>query len=544
VAWALVLAVAVVGAWLFLQRRPRLPRITVADYGNLPAGGARPVARSSGERSAEEQMLLEAFRADEMSVPEDVDRVDRAMLVRILSVLATYSEAHEAVLWKRPAGPEGELVAEAWSRSAEPPALGEQDRALVELAVEDQGLTFNPSGPHLRVMALGIPVFVDRGAVSIHFTEPPTLTRAELEARLRTMAPEVGARYELLCARMALASRNKRLRKLIWSAITLQGTRDPVAHEEIVVRDARVVTRADWAVLVRGRREDKAPTLVQRSDHTPGTLVPNLAAHRNTMVGDTFSLGQERMITDTRPAIDAGEALFDATPVPAGTRSLLIVPVRRSPRDPCIGVVVLGRGPSVPFDNGDLASARELATIAAGALETAWAWQDAALNAKTDQLTGLPNRRAFEEEFARMIAETDRYGKDSALVIVDVDFFKKVNDSYGHEAGDQVLKAVGTTLLAVKRSTDKVARLGGEELAILLFQTDRQGAVEAAERCRKAIEALSVRTAAGDIRVTASFGVAMYTPRSQAAGSLFDRADQALYAAKHGGRNRVVLAPD
>ncbi len=537
-AWALVVTLAVVGAWLIRRQQPRVPRITVQEYGNLPEGGARPVARTSGERSAEEQALLAAFRSDEMSIPEDVDRNDRAMLVRILGLLATYTEASEAVLWKRHDGQDGALVAEAWARSAEPPVLGEQDRALVELSIEEQGLTFNPTGPHLRLMALGIPVFVERGAVTIHFVEAPTLTRDELQARLRTMAPEVSARYELLYARMALASRNKRLRGMIQAAITLQGTRDPIGQEEIVVRDARIVTLAQWCVLVRGMGEDQPPALVRHSEGTPGALVRNLTARQDTIVGEVFRSGVDRVVTDTRPLIDARDPLFDATPVPQGTRSLMVLPVRRSATDPCLGVLVLGRETGPPFNQGDIGSGKDLATIAAGALETAWAWQDATLSAKTDQLTGLPNRRAFEEEFARMIAETDRYGNESALVIVDVDFFKKVNDSYGHDAGDQVLKAVGATLLSLKRTTDKVARLGGEELAILLPQTDREGAVVVAERVRACVERHGFALAPPG-RITVSLGVATFPADGQDSMGLLRAADRALYLAKRRGRNRV-----
>lgn len=543
-AWALIIAVAVVGVWLWLQRRPRLPRIVSSEYGALPAGGARPMARTSGERSAEAQTLLEAFRSDEMPVPENVDREDRAMLVRMLQLLAEYTEASQAVLWEPQEGSDAGMVAAAWSRGAEPPTLTEQERLFVELAATEQRLAFNPSGPHLRMMALGIPVHVDAGAVSVHFAEPPSLPVDQVETRLRRMSLEVASRYELLRARTNLSLRTKRLRRMIRTAITLQGTRDPSAQEQIVVADACIVSAADWGVLVRGTHDDQSLAIARFTTDTPEVLTPGLTARQGTIVGDVFSTRKQRLITDTRPSIDGREALFDATPIPVGTRSLIVVPIRRAEDEPSIGVLVLGRKSRLPFSTADSGSAQDLAIIAAGALDTAWAWQDATMDAKTDQLTGLPNRRGFEEEFARMISETDRYGNASALVIVDVDFFKKVNDTYGHDAGDQVLKAVGTTLLAMKRTTDKVARLGGEELAILLPQTDRQGALEAAERCRKAIEALGVRSNVGTIRVTASFGVAMYAPRSQGAGSLFDRADQALYAAKAGGRNQVVVADD
>lgn len=543
-AWALVLAVAVVGAWLWWQRRPRLPRIVSAEPGALEAGGARPMGRTSGERSAEAQTLLEAFRSDEMQIPDDVDRDDRAVLVRILQLLAEYTGAREAVLWEPHETPDGHLVAAAWSLGAEPPALTEQERLFLELAAREQRLAYNPSGPSLRMMALGVPVHVSQGAVSLHFDASSAVAVDDVESRLRRMASEVATRYELLRARANLSMRTKRLRRMIRTAITLQGARDPSSQEEIVVRDACLVTAAQWGVLVRGTRDDSTLALVRFSEGTPGALTQGLTAPKGSIVGDVFHAGKQRLVSDTRPLAGGSELLFEATPVPQGTRSLIIVPIRRSEMEPSIGVIVLGRTSAAPFNAADSGAAQDLATIAAGALETAWAWQDATLSAKTDQLTGLPNRRAFEEEFDRMIAETDRYGNQSALVIVDVDYFKKVNDNYGHDAGDQVLKAVGATLLAMKRTTDKVARLGGEELAILLPQTDREGALEAAERCRKAIEAMAVRTNVGIIRVTASFGVAMYAQRSQGAGSLFDRADQALYRAKDGGRNRVEIAPD
>jgi diguanylate cyclase len=143
--------------------------------------------------------------------------------------------------------------------------------------------------------------------------------------------------------------------------------------------------------------------------------------------------------------------------------------------------------------------------------------------------------------FARMIGETDRYGGSAALVLADIDFFKNVNDTYGHEAGDEVLIAVAHALAGERRTTDFAARIGGEEIALLLPQTDVQGAREVSERLRARVESLVVKVRDTEIRVTASFGVAMYTARSGAGPRLFERADKALYVAKNGGRNRVEL---
>jgi diguanylate cyclase (GGDEF)-like protein len=220
---------------------------------------------------------------------------------------------------------------------------------------------------------------------------------------------------------------------------------------------------------------------------------------------------------------------------------MLIVPLRRSEDEPVLGALIVGHADVRALQTTDAHALRELGVIAAGALETAWAHQEETERARTDQLTGLANRRSFEEAFARMIGETDRYGGSAGLVLCDVDHFKKVNDTYGHETGDQVLIVVANALENGRRTTDSVSRVGGEELALLLPQTDSIGAKEVAERTRALIENLVVKTAAGDIRVTASFGVAMYTARSGAGPRLFERADKALYVAKNGGRNRVEL---
>lgn len=542
-AWALVIALAAVGVWWWRSRleRAQMTASTAVDAGEQ--GGARPMTRTSGERGVDSRTLFDAFRSDELPIPDEAERDDRILLVRILGFLTEYMGAHEAALWEAQEGEGGLLVASAWSRGIDPPALTEGERLLLELAASEQRATSNQGGAGLRLLCAGLEVNGGRGVVSVHFREDPAASKLELAERLQRFAPEVAMRHELVRARAILAMRTKRLRAMIRTAITLQGSRDPIALEEVIVRDAGRVTGADWVFLVRGNRERELPAIVRVSDGVPGAFRERLTAHRDTLVGEVFYSGKHRVLTDARVLVSSGEAVVDATPLPSGTLSLVAIPVRRSESEPSIGVLVLGREQRNGFTLTDSHAAQDLATIAAGALDTAWAWQDATLSAKTDQLTGLPNRRAFEEEFARMIAETDRYGGEAALVIVDVDHFKQVNDTYGHEAGDQVLKAIGATLSDMARATDKVARLGGEELAMLLPQTDRDGAMEAAERCRKAVEALSVRTNAGTVRVTASFGVAMYQERSGAAGALFDRADQALYSAKHAGRNRVILAP-
>lgn len=162
-----------------------------------------------------------------------------------------------------------------------------------------------------------------------------------------------------------------------------------------------------------------------------------------------------------------------------------------------------------------------------------------------DGLTGLANRRHFDETIAREWRRAARYKRPLSLALVDVDHFKQYNDTYGHLAGDECLKGVAGSLLAVsRRPSDLVARYGGEEFALVLPETDQAGARRVAESLCDAIRALAIRhagIAAGAGHVTISVGVATMMPGQEGAGpqSLIGEADLALYAAKSGGRDRV-----
>jgi diguanylate cyclase (GGDEF)-like protein len=129
-------------------------------------------------------------------------------------------------------------------------------------------------------------------------------------------------------------------------------------------------------------------------------------------------------------------------------------------------------------------------------------------------------------------------------MILDIDFFKKVNDTYGHQAGDLVLKEISRAATELKRSTDLLARYGGEEFVMVMPQTDLQGASVIAERLRKAIENKDVACDGQVIRTTVSAGIAFYGPESKKMTivELINLADQALYSAKNSGRNRVATA--
>jgi diguanylate cyclase (GGDEF)-like protein len=162
--------------------------------------------------------------------------------------------------------------------------------------------------------------------------------------------------------------------------------------------------------------------------------------------------------------------------------------------------------------------------------------------ASTDGLTGIANRRAFNERLRAEWARAGRSRKSLSLVILDLDFFKQYNDHYGHVMGDECLKQVARVLQDRGRSADLVARIGGEEFSLLLPDTDIEGAMLVAETARSNVEGLRLEHAKSPVGVvTASFGVATATDLStETARDLMQAADKALYEAKGSGRNRVV----
>ena len=158
---------------------------------------------------------------------------------------------------------------------------------------------------------------------------------------------------------------------------------------------------------------------------------------------------------------------------------------------------------------------------------------------RTDRLTGLSNRGYWEECLQHEYARHRRYQSRAALVMFDIDHFKRVNDSHGHPAGDKVIQAVADAVREQVRDTDYAGRYGGEEFVILLPDVDSSGAAKFAERLRQSIEALLVTHEGQGIAFTVSLGVADLSQPLPGYQQLIERADQALYAAKQGGRNQV-----
>nr|WP_244567998.1 GGDEF domain-containing protein [Bradyrhizobium erythrophlei] len=160
-------------------------------------------------------------------------------------------------------------------------------------------------------------------------------------------------------------------------------------------------------------------------------------------------------------------------------------------------------------------------------------------SADTDFLLDIPNRRGFEREFHRAISYIKRYHASGALVVLDVDGLKPINDAFGHAAGDQVLKAVAATLLRLVRSSDVVGRLGGDEFAVLLWNLSETDAKAKAASLEQAIDRLTFTFRGRDVTAGASAGVAILGPHAEA-GRALEEADSAMYVRKAQRRHEIT----
>jgi diguanylate cyclase (GGDEF)-like protein len=230
-----------------------------------------------------------------------------------------------------------------------------------------------------------------------------------------------------------------------------------------------------------------------------------------------------------------------------GAERMVLAPIRRM-----LGVTGRVRGGDLTARTGMRAGREELSQLGASldAMADQLAEREHALRralneqtrlAQTDSLTGLYNRRFLRDAVQRQIAVATRTGKPFSLILFDLDHFKRVNDAFGHDAGDVVLAQTARVLMSIVRSSDFAVRHGGEEFAVLLPDTNLAVAAERAEEIRQAIESNVCICGTEVLRVTASFGVVQFEAGADDA-ALLTAVDAAMYAAKAAGRNRVVLS--
>jgi diguanylate cyclase (GGDEF)-like protein len=205
-----------------------------------------------------------------------------------------------------------------------------------------------------------------------------------------------------------------------------------------------------------------------------------------------------------------------------------------------LGVLILESATPYNFAREDVAPLESVADICAGAIKNAHHFQRAEQLAYLDGLTGIYNRRYFEQQISSEIERAARYEGRLAIIMIDIDNFKRLNDEFGHLLGDEVLRQVSTVFKQQLRKVDAVCRYGGEEFAVLMPQTSGGNALEVAEKLRRVVE--TFRFPGVPVKVTISAGVAEFPSNGRTRDELVAAADAALYASKETGRNRVSPA--
>jgi diguanylate cyclase (GGDEF)-like protein len=299
------------------------------------------------------------------------------------------------------------------------------------------------------------------------------------------------------------------------------------AAKEIVPHDFAAITEYQ----VEGRRH-----LVRRAIGDRALDFQGLRFRDNTSL--TAMVVKNRHYLPYRGEFDPKQqVLFTKKAKLKGMASLLVLPLVA--REEPVGTLIVAATAPSAFGTSVRETLQALANQLAVAMANARAVRQLEEMATTDGLTGCLNKRALLDQMEQKLLAAQRFGRKLSLIVIDLDHFKAVNDTYGHAAGDRVLKELGVVLRRVKRETDLVARFGGEEFCVLCEETDARGAWLLAERVREELENTEVATELGPLKVTASLGVATFPDHASTAADLFVQGDKALYEAKNRGRNQV-----
>jgi diguanylate cyclase (GGDEF)-like protein len=303
------------------------------------------------------------------------------------------------------------------------------------------------------------------------------------------------------------------------------------------VRAAREIASFDLAAVTtwdESSRQHQVVAAASASDVGVGDLVGARFAHNQGLVSmvvqNKFPLPYKGEYDATRQVV-----LTKHYPWPS-VASLLVLPLVL--HDRALGTLILGAKRARAFGDAVRPTLEVLASHLAVSLANARMVAKLEQMATTDGLTGLLNKRALLDATEQKVAAAARFGRKLSVLVTDIDHFKKVNDTYGHDVGDCVIKGLAEILKRNKRTTDVVARFGGEEFVAVCEQTDEKGAMLLAERIREELGRTTFHTEKGPLKVTCSIGIATFPESGVEWESLFKAADDALYVSKRSGRNR------
>ena len=529
-----------------------------AAVGVLPYFYARSLAATQARRDRRVTRLEAHIARPTPSRPMPTEALKREVLLSVERTEATKDlatldgllrdvrdllQADEAIFW-RWSEDRDTLIPTAWSteESARPQYFRVKEWGpLARWSARERIVTFDGADDAPSLVAAPVigggseeqPETL-HGVITLSREGGLALDREAVKAWLPRFAAQLTAYLDLFDMRTHYARNSRRNQALIEALERLQVHKSAEALGSAVCETALEVTSGKSALLIRWLSQD-AYGLVQYASRELA-LEPGMIIGKDTLVGRTCRDGMPLLLHDAR-AVTRSEPAYTSTLTYRPIPSLVVVPIVCDQR--VIGAIVVEGAEPASIGVEEARNVGLLAGVARAFLEKVWEIEDVSQRARTDALTGLANRREFDEQLRRVLAETDRFGGTSSLIVVDIDLFKNVNDMYGHEAGDAVLRQVGKILGDGVRAVDICARYGGDEMAILLPQTPISGAVELAERLRTTIADRAVQFEGTSIRVTASFGIAGYPETVPHGDWLFPAADKALYQGKEGGRNCV-----
>ena len=495
-----------------------------------PASPAPP--EPTPTRSASLTPTSQAFVGDRAGLVDD-ERFGGLLHDALTDVIRQHGAA-AAVLWRsdrgvlhrdRVAGDERAVLADA-------DGIG----ALTSWSMSEGLAQLGPDGdaPRAVVAPLAAVGEVAIGALGLFFTEPYTGDRVALKQWMLRHGARFRLLDELLATRHELARTNKRIRTLLrdvqqWDAVS--------ADEGLGAQYCELIERVlnvQGAALIRWDEARQRGVVVAAHGECQAYL--DQPVDEDSLVAEACRENVPGIWHDVSGRGE-GPMVVIARAIAPERGCVLIHPLRR--RTEVIGAVVAVHTQPGALSPADLRTLSLVDAAATSRLVATWRIAEVNQRAMVDGLTGLTNRRGFEAAMAIALEEAGRHGWEVSLILADVDHFKAVNDTHGHEVGDKVLCAIAGALDDQVRELDICARVGGEEIAILLKNTGPAGAAELAERLRVAVESLRIVAGGNVLPVTSSFGVATYPTDVGDWEALYRSADQALYAAKHAGRNQV-----
>jgi diguanylate cyclase (GGDEF)-like protein len=528
-----------------------LTALIVGDqFGRLTPEGtaARPVAAPArsvrgletparGTRAVPEPRRSLAIDAE----PES--NVEQETISRFLREMRDQIGGDEVVLWRYLRDTD-ELVPISSASSPVPKVSFETNpplESLVHWAVQ-QGL---PTTNYDTESSFFLTAAVGRegrfhGALGVFAEDRESLSRE----RAKVFLPRYATRLTTLVDMLSDGKETRRYRgkadKVVVASQKIQKSQDLASLNAAICESALDVTGGTRCAYVRWNQEEGTAAV---ASVTPlHTIEPGFSIAPDSIIGK-FLRNPDRPRMAVRESYRKSEGLpFSPTEASRKIGSLAIVPLVVD--DEVFGAICVegDEESQLTAVEGELLSM--LAPVASVALKKLEQLEDVTQKSNQDALTGLANRRQFEERLRHHLLEFSRHRQPVSLILLDIDMFKTVNDIYGHQGGDVVLYEVARAAEKTIREIDLCARYGGEEFAILLPQTNLAGASRTAERLRDAVSRLRVTPPSGGapITVTASFGVASYTESVKAGDLLFPAADMALYQAKSAGRNCVRQA--